>query len=84
MPPPAVHDLVSKQIQIIEQLMIPVLRSLGHNLKGSKAIWDKLGELIEKLRETDMRDIASAARTVEMVSLFGNEPNENDRNTNNG
>lgn len=75
MPPPAVHDLVSKQIQIIEQLMIPVLRSLGHNLKGSKAIWDKLGELIEKLRDTDVRDIASAARTVEMVPIFGTDSN---------
>jgi hypothetical protein len=70
MPPPTVHEVMAHQIRIVEQLLLPLLRSSAHSLQGSKAIWEKLDEIATELRSIDPKEAGAPSRTRATVRPF--------------
>ena len=78
MPPPAIHDLMEKQIQVIELSLIPLIRSMGHNLKGSGAIWNRLTDILAALKQVDRATLANVATVREIFRPFESEESDDE------
>jgi hypothetical protein len=74
MPPPAVHELLEKQIAIVETLLVPMLRSMGHNMQGQAAVWDRLTEILAELKRVDRATLANVHTVHEIFRPFDMAP----------
>ena len=73
MPPPAVHELLERQIQVIELSLVPMIRSMGHQLKGQSEIWNRLTDILAALRHVDRATLANAQTVREVFRPFGDD-----------
>ncbi len=48
-PPPGVAALIDKQVQVVEQGLVPTLRATAHLMNQNQEIWQRLGELTSAL-----------------------------------
>ncbi|GMV42507.1 MAG: hypothetical protein AMXMBFR64_42230 [Myxococcales bacterium] len=70
MPPPAIHELLERQIQVVELSLIPLLRSMGHHLKGQSEIWNRLTDILAALRHVDRATLANVQTVREVFRPF--------------
>jgi len=60
--------MLDKQIRVMEETLIPLIRAVGHNIRTDSSMWTKLSELVEELRQVDRHALTAptgARKTVQ-------------------
>ena len=72
--PMAVHALLERQIKVMEESLLPVVRSLAHSIKADSAVWDKLSQVLDELKDMRRNKLSQPKITRKSVQPLKTPP----------
>lgn len=55
LPPPGLDTVLTQLGNVVEHTLVPLVQTIGHNLKSDTAVWQRLGEVSEMIKAIDAR-----------------------------
>jgi MoxR-like ATPase len=61
-PPEGLVAMLSQQVDIVEWTLVPLVRTMAQDLQGGREIWERLNEVLARLKQLDPSDLSPPSR----------------------
>ncbi len=65
--PPGLVEMLNQQVDIVEWTLVPLVRTMAQDLQGGREIWQRLTEVLNRLKQLDPEAVVAVAPTAQAL-----------------